>query len=82
MPRRSLGQHFLTDPSILSRIVDVAGVGPRDAVLEIGPGLGTLSSQLLGRGVTLTAVEKDNALFAHLQDEPSLVCRACVFLGV
>jgi 16S rRNA (adenine1518-N6/adenine1519-N6)-dimethyltransferase len=47
--RKSLGQHFLTDPVYCRRIADFAQAGPEDAVVEIGPGTGRLTGVLLER---------------------------------
>lgn len=56
---KSLGQHWLKDKSILSTIADEADIAPSDTVLEIGPGLGTLTSELLRRAERVVAVEFD-----------------------
>lgn len=61
-PRRSLGQNFLFDPSLLARIVQASETGPRDAVLEIGAGSGTLTLALSRRAAQVTAVEVDRSL--------------------
>ena len=45
-PKKELGQHWLRDPEILAEIAEVAELGRGDVVLEIGPGLGTLTSRL------------------------------------
>ncbi|HEU4566029.1 MAG TPA: 16S rRNA (adenine(1518)-N(6)/adenine(1519)-N(6))-dimethyltransferase RsmA [Gemmatimonadaceae bacterium] len=66
--RKSLGQHFLTDPRILARIADAAQVGAGDTVVEIGPGRGALTEQLLARAGRVIAVEVDRALAAMLRD--------------
>jgi len=66
-PKRRLGQHFLTDPSILNRIVDALGPGPEDVVLEIGPGRGALTASLVKRGATVVAIERDHDLIAPLK---------------
>ncbi len=63
-PKKSLSQNFLIDGNIIRKIVDAANVQPDDVVLEIGPGLGALTEQLLQRGARVIAVEKDS-LFAH-----------------
>lgn len=63
---KSLGQHWLTDRTILSQIADAADISNTDTVLEIGPGLGTLTSELLRRAGKVTAVEFDPALAAKL----------------
>jgi len=59
---RRLGQHFLSDPDILGRIVDALDCAPGETVLEIGPGQGTLTRELLARSVQVIAIEKDRAL--------------------
>lgn len=63
-PNKSLGQHWLTDRTILSEIADAAEITSEDMVLEIGPGLGTLTSELLRRAGNVVAVEFDAEL-AH-----------------
>jgi 16S rRNA (adenine1518-N6/adenine1519-N6)-dimethyltransferase len=65
-PNKSLGQHWLRDRSVLEHIADLAEVGPNDTVLEIGPGLGTLTSELLRRAESVLAVEFDEALARKL----------------
>ncbi len=65
-PRKSLGQNFVHDANTVRRVVSVAGVGRSDHVLEIGPGLGSLTLALLDRGATVTAVEIDPVLAARL----------------
>lgn len=66
MPKKSLGQHWLKDKTMLSAIVDVAGLQSYDTVLEIGPGLGTLTSVLLRQVKKVIAVEYDNNLARKL----------------
>ena len=58
-PKKSLGQHWLKDPEILADIAEAAELTGDDVVLEIGPGLGTLTSRLLARANSVTAVEFD-----------------------
>lgn len=65
-PKKSLGQHWLTDRSILGAIADAAEVTEQDTVLEIGPGLGTLTSELLRRAGAVVAVELDGELAKKL----------------
>ena len=62
MSPRRLGQHFLNDRNILRRIVDALEPEPGNVVLEIGPGKGSLTRELLGRGLTVIAIEKDARL--------------------
>lgn len=66
-PRRRLGQHFLADRSLLRRMVDEAGLRPGDVVLEVGPGPGTLTAELLSRGARVLAVEVDPAMIGVLR---------------
>ena len=68
--RKRFGQHFLTDPRILSRIADAVQIAAGDTVVEIGPGRGALTEQLLARvGPTgrVVAVEVDRDLAAQLR---------------
>lgn len=65
-PSRSLGQNFLVDANIVRIIADAADAGPRDTVLEIGPGAGALTEALLARAGRVTAVEFDHRLAAWL----------------
>jgi 16S rRNA (adenine1518-N6/adenine1519-N6)-dimethyltransferase len=65
-PKRFLGQNFLVDGNIVRKSLALGEVRPGDAIVEIGPGLGTLTSALLEAGAEVWAVEKDRALHAHL----------------
>ncbi len=66
MPKKELGQHWLKDRDILAAIADDAELLPDDTVLEIGPGLGTLTSELLRRTGSVVAVEFDPDLARKL----------------
>jgi len=65
-PKKSLGQHWLKDRDVLMKIAEDAEIQPDDTVLEIGPGLGTLTSELLRRSKNVVAVELDQDLAAKL----------------
>lgn len=65
-PKKSLGQHWLKDREVLAKIADDAQITTEDTVLEIGPGLGTLTSELLRRAQKVIAVELDGELAAKL----------------
>ncbi len=67
-PRRSLSQNHLADGEVLEAIVFAADLTPGRRVLEIGPGIGILTGALLARGASVTAVEVDARLAAHLAD--------------
>ncbi len=67
-PRKHLGQHFLTDPRILARIADALHATPQDTVVEIGPGRGALTEQLLQRAGRVVAIEIDRVLAGRLRD--------------
>jgi 16S rRNA (adenine1518-N6/adenine1519-N6)-dimethyltransferase len=66
--KRRLGQHFLADPRILSRIADALAPGPQDTVVEIGPGRGGLTAALQARAGRLVAIEKDRELVPLLRE--------------
>jgi 16S rRNA (adenine1518-N6/adenine1519-N6)-dimethyltransferase len=65
-PKRFLGQNFLVDGNIVRKSLELAEVRTGDAVVEIGPGLGTLTSALLEAGAEVWAVEKDRTMHEHL----------------
>lgn len=67
MAKKSLGQHFLTDPNILARIADALPAPAGDPVVEIGPGRGALTRVLLDRGYRVTAIERDRELTPALR---------------
>ena len=84
-PNKVLGQNFLIDRNTLEAIADAAldGVPAGAEVLEVGPGLGVLTEELLKRGCRVTAVEKDRALasrLAHALGEVLGVGLACLVL--
>jgi 16S rRNA (adenine1518-N6/adenine1519-N6)-dimethyltransferase len=66
-PKRFLGQNFLVDGNIVRKSLELAGVTAGDTVVEVGPGLGTLTTALLEAGADVWAVEKDRNLHAHLE---------------
>lgn len=68
-PTRSMGQNFLTEPQVVADIADVAGVSENDLVIEIGPGMGILSRELLSRGAEVIGVELDRELAAFLRED-------------
>ena len=67
-PRKKFGQNFLTDESLLSDIAEIAGVSKSDTVLEIGPGLGTLTAVLADRAGEVVSLEIDKGLIPVLND--------------
>ncbi len=75
-PQQAAGQHFLMDEAVCQEMVKTAEVGPNDAVLEIGPGLGVLTEHLLAAGARVIGVELDRRLAAyltkHYQDQSKL----------
>ena len=67
-PNHAFGQNFLIDRHVLDFIVEAAALSPGDRVLEVGPGLGALTQELMERGARVLAVEKDEGLHAILAD--------------
>jgi 16S rRNA (adenine1518-N6/adenine1519-N6)-dimethyltransferase len=66
-PRQSLGQNFLRDPNTVRRIADAVEAAPGQGVVEIGPGTGALTGELLRRYPHLVALEVDERAIAHLR---------------
>ena len=67
-PRKSLGQHWLNDPDTLDKIVNYAQITAKDYVLEIGPGLGSLTTLLSAKAGSVLAIEIDEQLFRNLKN--------------
>ncbi|KLO32430.1 16S rRNA (adenine(1518)-N(6)/adenine(1519)-N(6))-dimethyltransferase RsmA [Mycobacterium haemophilum] len=65
-PRKSLGQNFVHDANTVRRVVATSGVNRSDVVLEVGPGLGSLTLALLDRGAAVSAIEIDPVLAGRL----------------
>lgn len=68
---KSLGQNFLTDDTVLDDIVEGANITKEDYVIEIGPGVGTLTKELLKRAKKVTSIELDSKLIPILEEELS-----------
>jgi 16S rRNA (adenine1518-N6/adenine1519-N6)-dimethyltransferase len=66
-PVKSLGQNFLHDQNLARWIVEQAGIGPDDYVIEVGPGLGALTELALARGAQVLAIEKDKRLADYVR---------------
>lgn len=66
--QKKFGQNFLIDGRVLDKIIDAAGIGPEDCVLEIGPGIGMMTRRLAGEAGRVIAVEIDKNLIPILQD--------------
>ena len=65
-PRKSLGQHFLSDSRVVSRIIGAAELSPLDTVVEIGPGRGVLTRRLVQEAGLVVALELDTRLWEEL----------------
>ncbi len=66
-PRKNLGQNFLIDKNIVEKQCRMAGVASGDTIVEVGPGLGTLTHQLLSKGAQVYAIELDPKLAGHIR---------------
>lgn len=87
-PKKALGQHWLRDVSVLDDICSSISIEPNDNVLEIGPGLGTLTSRLLEAGAEVMALEFDHDLAVSLAQNtqklissPGMISRLNVIEG-
>jgi len=67
-PRHRFGQNFMIDQNLVRLIADEAGVAAGDRIIEVGPGTGTLTDEMLSRGAAVTAVEIDRDLAGALRD--------------
>lgn len=67
-PNKFLGQNFLIDQNVLDKIIETADIKEDDNVLEIGPGLGTLTVALCNTGANVVAIEKDKELIVVLEE--------------
>lgn len=72
--KHALGQHFLITDGVVGRILSTAEVGPDDVVLEVGPGIGTMTVALLDRAKAVIAVERD-------ADLPAVLAETCAGHG-
>lgn len=68
-PTKSMGQNFLTETAVVEDIVALAGIGSGDLVIEIGPGMGILSRQIISSGATLIGIELDRDLATLLRQD-------------
>ncbi|MFX1597210.1 MAG: ribosomal RNA small subunit methyltransferase A, partial [Promethearchaeota archaeon] len=69
MPNKQLGQNFLIDKNVINRIILLSEVSKNDIVLEVGPGLGALTEQLIKSVNKLYAIEIDKRLYSYLSQK-------------
>lgn len=69
LPKKSLGQNFLVDSNIVRKQIEFAELAKGEVVVEVGPGLGTLTEACLEAGAKVFAVEFDKVLAKHLEDK-------------
>lgn len=68
-PKKSLGQNFLINKGVVEKIISAADLSKKDTVLEVGPGMGVLTEELVKRAGRVVAVEKDPKLFKLLLEK-------------
>jgi 16S rRNA (adenine1518-N6/adenine1519-N6)-dimethyltransferase len=66
-PKKSLGQNFLQNPRVIQKIIDTAGLTGKELAVEVGPGMGVLTKELVKHAKKVIAIETDRELFASLQ---------------
>lgn len=66
-PKKRLGQNFLTETTVIDKLITAAAIEPNQTILEIGPGTGNLTEKLIGTGNKIMAIEKDPEMIAALQ---------------
>ena len=79
-PRKKRGQHFLADANVTEKTLRWADIRPQDKVVEIGPGLGSLTRSLLAAGAEVFAVELEPAFVSHLKSSTDTATRASFHL--
>src|SRR5687768_180777 len=67
-PRHRFGQNFMIDQNLVRVIADAAAIAPGETIIEVGPGTGTLTEELLSRGAEVVAVEIDRDLAGLLRE--------------
>ena len=81
IPKKRLGQNFLTDPRVAEKITAIAGITPDDCVIEIGPGLGGLTQLLSENAAAVLAIELDKYLINILGDIFAGISNVEIFHG-
>ena len=67
-PKKSLGQNFLIDDNIIKKIIDIGNINKKDEILEVGPGTGNLTSEIIKKKPNkIFLIEKDKLLFENLK---------------
>ena len=70
IPKKSLGQNFLTDINIINKIIDIGNINKEDDVLEVGPGTGNLTREIIKKNPRkIFLIEKDKLLYKNLKKE-------------
>jgi len=70
LPKKSLGQNFLTDINIINKIIDIGDINEKDDVLEVGPGTGNLTKEIINKKPKkIFLIEKDKSLYKYLKKE-------------
>ena len=67
-PSKGLGQNFLIDKKVLEKIIVASDIKPNDTILEVGPGIGTLTQELAKRAGKVISVEKDETMIEVLKE--------------
>ena len=67
-PSKGLGQNFLINKNVLEKIIDGANISPDDFILEVGPGIGTLTQELAKKAKKVLAIEKDETMIEILKE--------------
>ena len=70
IPKKSLGQNFLTDINIINKIIDIGNINEKDDILEVGPGTGNLTREIIKKKPKkIFLIEKDKLLYRNLKKE-------------
>ena len=72
VPNKKLGQNFLTDKNVVKKIIKLSEISQNDVILEIGPGLGSLTEELAKLGNKIYGIELDHRLYSYLNENLSV----------
>jgi 16S rRNA (adenine1518-N6/adenine1519-N6)-dimethyltransferase len=80
-PSKTMGQNFLIDGNILDKIIEAADIQPTETIIEVGPGIGTLTRALASKAKKVIAIEKDPAMLEILKETLADIDNVQVILG-
>jgi len=81
IPKKGLGQNFLSQPGIIRKLVNAAAIRPQDTILEIGPGTGNLTAELAQTGNKIICIEKDSEMVEIIRERFASNSNVAISIG-